>query len=513
MNKPLSILILSLILLSACQPQAASPLIPTAVSTEKVSPSATSAPDTTSEVDISQVATNTNTPASASTQTPVLTKPAPTPVIPDQPVVGIHVIHLTSQDELSLFENAGSYWTRFDGFHWDLLEPVNKANPTYKWGKVDEAALKDAADAGAQIIGIVLFAPDWAQKYPGVACGPFAEAALDKFARFMNALVSRYSQPPYNIKYWEIGNEPDVDHGFVDPHSGFGCWGEQSDPYYGGGYYAEMLKAAYGQIKKADPGSKLLVGGLLLNCDPVNPPETALNSGQYMDCTPSRFLEGILKNGGGDYFDGISFHAYDYYPYSLGQYVNPNWHSSWDVTGPVLTAKTRYIRSILAAYGHGDKFLMNTEVALLCGHDGTEPECRSEDFALTKAYYVAEANAAALAQGLYANVWYSLTGWRASGLVDGSLKPYPAYDADKFSAAQLKNAAFVSEVAGFQGVKGYEFNVDGKRMWLLWSLDGDSHTIQLTSLPTSMYDVFGAALPPQKSLTVTLAPVYLEWEP
>jgi hypothetical protein len=436
-----------------------------------------------------------------------------TPGMPAQSVVGIHINKFTSTDQLSLFMNAGAYWTRFDGFHWDQIEPVKAAKPNYQWGAVDEAALRNAAKTGAQIIAIVLFAPNWAQKYPGVACGPFAETALDEFASFTNALVSRYSQPPYNIKYWEIGNEPDVDHTLVDPHSGYGCWGDSGDPYYGGGYYAEMLKATYNQIKKADPQAQLLVGGLLLDCDPINPPETSTNSGQYKDCASSRFLEGILKAGGDDYFDGISFHAYDYYLNKLGQYGNPNWHSSRNGTGPVLISKADFIRSRLAIYGQADKFLMNTEVALLCGRNGTEAHCLSEDYDLTKAHYIAEANAAAVAQGLVANVWYSLTGWRASGLVDKSLQPNPAFEAERFSAAQLQEAAFVAKVTGFPGVLGYEFSKGGRRTWLLWSQDGNPHTIQLASLPTMIFYVFGKSLPTEKDLTITPAPLYVEWEP
>ena len=88
----------------------------------------------------------------------------------------------------------------------------------------------------------ILFTPAWAQKYPGVACGPISEDALDDFAEFMAALVSRYSQPPYNVRYWEIGNEPDIDRTLVDSQSIYGCWGEKDDPYYGGKYYGEMLK-------------------------------------------------------------------------------------------------------------------------------------------------------------------------------------------------------------------------------------------------------------------------------
>jgi hypothetical protein len=470
------------------------------------------APKSTPSAEIAVTATTTM-PAQNQTQVPMITTPTPlaSPETPNQPLIGIHIDNLSSPDQLSLFKNAGGYWTRFDGFFWDLIEPVETAKPSYDWDKVNEAALKSAAQAGAQVIAIVHFAPGWAQKYPGVACGPFAQAALNKFASFMNALVRRYSQPPYNVKYWEIGNEPDIDHNFVDPHSGFGCWGDQNDPYYGGGYYAEMLKATYDQVKSADPLAQLLIGGLLLDCDPVNPPETSLNSGQYKNCVSSLFLKGILKNGGGDYFDGVSFHAYDYYGNQLGKYSNPNWHSSWNTTGPVFIAKTRFIRSEFAAYGLGDKLLVNTELALLCGHDGTEAPCRAKDYDLTKAYYLTQANAAALAHGLSANLWYSLTGWRASGLVDGSLKPNPAYEADQFSAAQLKDAAFVGEVSDFPGVKGYEFNKEGKRLWLLWSLDGDKHTIQLPNIPTHIWDAFGKALLTETDLTITLAPVYFEW--
>jgi hypothetical protein len=500
MMKPLSILFLLTLLVSACRPQLGQSHVSTGTPAETRSLSQTPMP----------------APQSAPTLSPAASKAAPTtaatPLIVVQPIMGIHIHDLKSQAKMSLFEDAGGYWTRFDGFHWDLIEPVESEKPVYQWDKVDVASLDGAVNARAQIIAIVNFAPAWAQKYPGVACGPFAEAALGKFASFMNALVSRYSQPPYNIKYWEIGNEPDVDRTLVDPHSAFGCWGDQNDPYYGGGYYGEMLAAAYNQIKRADPQAHVLIGGLLLDCDPINPPEIPKNSGQFKNCTASRFLEGILKNGGGDYFDGVSFHAYDYYSNRLGRYSNPNWHSAWNGTGPVLNAKVDYLRSLLASHGYDDKFLINTEVALLCGRDGTESQCQSEDFALTKAYYLSEANAAAKAQGLYANIWYSLTGWRASGLVDGSLKPNLAYDAYKFNAAQLKGVTFVADVTGYTGVKGYEFNKEGKRIWLLWSADGNSHTIQPATLPIRIFDAFGKTIQAEKVLTITAAPLYLEWQ-
>jgi hypothetical protein len=366
---------------------------------------------------------------------------------------------------------------------------------------------------GLEVILIVRETPAWARQLPGLGCGPILQEKLPAFAAFMRDAVTRYSAPPYNVKYWEMWNEPDVARQFVAPGFVFGCWGDNNDAYYGGRYYAEMLKAIYPQMKAADSQSQVLIGGLLSDCDPVNPPEEPVGSGRFKDCRPSQFLEGALENGAGDYFDGVSFHAYDYYWSELGVYQNPNWHSSWDVTGPVVIAKTRYFRDLLAAYGHPEKFLMNTEVALICGRDGTEPSCQTAEFDLTKAYYVPQAYASALAEGLTANVWYSLFGWRGSQLLGFENRPLPVYDAYRFAASQFRGATYTGDLDQFPGVKGYEISRDNVRVWIVWSLDGQPHTVQLPSLPTAIYDVFGATLTASQEVTVTLAPIYIEMSP
>ncbi len=63
----------------------------------------------------------------------------------------------------------------------------------------------------------------------------------------------------------------------------FGCWGDPNDKtYYGGEYYAEMLKRAYPAVKAANPQAIVLNGGLLLDCDPRYPPPGK-------DCLPADF--------------------------------------------------------------------------------------------------------------------------------------------------------------------------------------------------------------------------------
>jgi len=323
-------------------------------------------------------------------------------------------------------------------------------------------------------------------------------------------LVARYSVSPYNVKYWEIWNEPDIDPIYVSPDSPYGCWGDQNDAYYGGGYYAEMLKAAYPQIKAADPQAQVLVGGLLLDCDPR--PEAGCAAVGHSS-VPGKFLEGILINNGAPYFDGVSFHAYDYYFGQSGQYGNSNWQSAWNTTGSVLIAKAQFIQGLLGQYGVSGKFLMNTESALLCN------ACSNDSvFETTKAYYVAQAYSAAIAKGLRANIWYSVMGWQNSGLLNPDLSPRPAYTAFQFARSELRDAAFAGDITGSDigdasSVKGYKFNRGDRRIWVLWSLDGAAHSINLPGVPLTAWDALGNPVTPAVSMNVTLNPLYLEWSP
>jgi hypothetical protein len=285
----------------------------------------------------------------------------------------------------------------------------------------------------------------------------------------------------------------------------YGCWGDQNDAYYGGGYYAEMLKAAYPQIKAADPQAQVLIGGLLLDCDPRPGAGCATVGNSNL---PPKFLEGILRNNGGPYFDGVSFHAYDFYQGQSGQYGNSNWQSAWNTTGPVFITKAQYLQSLLSQYGASGKFLINTESALLCDSCSNDPT-----FETTKAFYVAQAYAAAIAEGLRANIWYSVMGWRNSNLLNSDLSPRPAYTAFQFSRSELCNGTWLRNVTEYTGVKGGEFQRGDRRIWVLWSLDGNPHSISLSSAPMAAWDTLGNSVSPAASMNVSLNPLYLEWNP
>jgi hypothetical protein len=464
---------------------------------------------------------------------PLVMRPvaAPTPLIiylplvmrnfPLQTVFGAEMNQLTSSGGLDQMAAAHISWTRRNAVLWSAVEPVEGAR---NWSALAslESELQNASSKGIQVILIVRSTPQWARKIAGSGsyCGPISQDKLPAFGSFMRALVARYSVPPYNVKYWELWNEPDIDPSSFTGDNIYGCWGDQSDPYYGGGYYAEMLKAAYPQIKAANLQAQVLVGGLLLDCDP-RPGAGCAVVGH--DSKQSMFLEGILRhnglNDGGNYFDGANFHAYDYYYGQSGQYGNSNWQSAWNTTGPVLIAKTQFIQSLLSQYGVSGKFLLNTESAVICGGFSDppgQPPCESvstSPFEQTKAYYVAQAYAMAIAQGLRANIWYSVPGWRNSGLLNADLSPRPAYTALQFSLSELLNAAWLRDVTEYPGVKGYEFQRGDRRIWVLWSLDGASHPINLPGVPLAAWDALGNSVSPAASMNVSLNPLYLEWNP
>ena len=211
------------------------------------------------------------------------TYPKPTPTF------GSQVNTLKVNRVVDLMAQADLAWVRINAFNWDEIEPIKTDPPTYTWNADVEFHLKAASSNGLKIIATIRFAPKWAQKYPSHACGPIEEEALQNYGQFLKALVKKYSQAPYNIKYWELGNEPDVDYRAVGDRSPFGCWGKEEDEFYGGEYYAEMLKVAYPAIKSADPLAQVLIGGLLLDCDPTDPPDGK-------SCHAAEFFEGVLRN-------------------------------------------------------------------------------------------------------------------------------------------------------------------------------------------------------------------------
>jgi hypothetical protein len=427
---------------------------------------------------------------------PLVQKPRPVTTF------GSQVINLDNQTA-DYISNSNTGWVRYGTFDWSKIEPVLYSPHVYHWETVNDAALIRARDRRINVVATILMAPPWAQKYAGVACGPVSANELDNFAAFMKATVTRYSKGPYGIKYWELGNESDIAWNAITPNSGYGCWGDPADTYFGGGYYAEMLKVAYPAIKAADPEAKIVIGGLLLNCDPTNPPTG-------VDCTPGKFFEGILKNGGAPYFDLVNFHGYAFY---WGQVYDQN-YSYWKHRGGIVLGKIDFLRSMMAAYGV-DKPIMLTEASLVCPE--WNPYCKApkQDFFEAQADYVPSVFIRSWAAGIVATFWFSMddAGWRYSSLTsDNGLRL--SYHAYSFMTQELQEARIGAQITSFAGLDGYRFITREKTIWVLWSNDTQAYNMTLPANVLQILDRQGGqiSLPADNVLSVK-SPVYIEIAP
>ncbi len=416
--------------------------------------------------------------------------------------------------------NAGISWIRSPAFSWKDIEPVDTrhslGHPTYDWTKVNEVNLNNLAARGIMIMGTIKYTPTWAQKVPPYSCGPIAQVSLDEFAQFVTALIQRYGS---QVKYWEIGNEPDVDPSGVDnPDKEFGCWGDQTDlKYYGGGYYAKMLEIVYPAIKAADPLAQLVTGGLLLDCDPTNPPPGKT-------CLPANFFEGILDNNGkkngANFFDIVGFHAGAAYDGTLLQDEN---NIAWKNRGGVVLGKIDFLRSVMAKYGVNKPIFLNEGAfscpgyyPAYCGNDQANPPVPPvPSFFEAQADYVVWYFVRNWAAGLIGTIWYRLDGesWRYSSLLDSNQSPKPAYYSLQFLSTELKDARFIQKITLYPNLRVYEFQTVGRRIWVMWSPDQQARTTSLPAGTSKVLDKYGAIITPVNNQITVNSPVYIEIVP
>lgn len=380
-----------------------------------------------------------------------------------------------------------SAWVRINALNWSAYQPNNSlefiTNPELE----QELILAD--QNGMDAILIIHRTPEWAREFPDSVCGPISNDKLGEFANFMERVVQKYSQPPYNVFYYELWNEPD--HFVVndDPNTPgnestkpYGCWGDPEADYYGGGKYAEMLKVVTPAMKSVNPNVKIVLGGLLLDCDP----DDLENCKQI---AMSGYFEGVLKGGGANYFDVVNFHAYNYYANGISpiqrEYEIPNWADR----GGQVEGKVTFLREVMTRYGISKPIILS-EAGLICDNC---TDFQSE-YEQDKAEYVVWLYVRNWAEGLMATTWFTMDkgGWRGTGLLDAQNNPTQSYYAFKTMTETLYGANFVKEVNPPNGVTAFEFE-KGQRIWVLFSMDGLEKLVDLSTYGESIkaIDIFG----------------------
>lgn len=445
-------------------------------------------------------------------------------------------VHDMDAASLSALQPTVNTFVRYNkyyhGLKWSEYQPNNSSE--FIRNAALENDLRFASQNGQRVILNIHGTPAWAQKYPatptslGVACGPILESQFGAFANFLKQVVNLYSKAPFYVTYFEIWNEPDgpVPIRPTDPEvadSIYGCWGDSTLPYFGGSYFGDMLKVIYPAMKAANPTVQVVLGGLLLDCDPREPVKNESNPTAPYACANeslkvmSTFFEGILQSGALGSFDWLNFHTYSRYGRDTSPIVRETLPANWKVAGGQVEGKLSYLRELLTRYGQPNKPIMISEAAFNCNIDSCTPS-DYETFEQDKAEYVVWLYTRNRAKNVLLTTWYTLdhNGWeeRRSGLMDEDNEPLPAYDAYKLLGEKIGEARYVGELNPFSGVRIYEFKSD-HTIWVAFSLDGSAYEVPLPVDGTkSASDMYGHQVTITPAGTFTVGrPVYIDFWP
>jgi hypothetical protein len=354
-------------------------------------------------------------------------------------------------------EQSGAAWTRVH-LPWESYQPEP---PPAQFRMLDwyDRRLALVASTGVRIIATVADAPEWAAEYP---CAPIHADRLDEFGQFLNVLVHRYKQPPYNIHHWELINEPDSVQRRPDAN-GLGCWADASTDR-DGLVYTEMLAVAHAAIKAADPEATILMGGVAHDWFTA-----------YGGPFDRSFPDDVMQHRGDIYIDILNFHYFpDFYaewerwvpegnPPTCGV-VDDGEGAPYEAWGIDLAAKTRHYRNRLSTCYGVDKPIWVTELAEH-GYAGDEGSLQQQ------ARYVIQGYARGLSAGAENIIWYALTTPNDSyeqGLLFDDWMPKPAYYAYQTMTAELGGYEYVSTEATVDG-EAYSFrDACGRKKTVAW---------------------------------------------
>jgi hypothetical protein len=392
------------------------------------------------------------------------------PVYPDS-AFGVHIFDMNLTLGTQLVD-MGAQWVR-TRLNWGRIEPVNTDPENYDWQTGLERQLRHMADGGVNIVLTLMDNPDWAATNPG---GPVDKVDMDELIEFMVAAVERYSAPPYEVKYWEFYNEPDNGVASHGEAGNVGYFGHQPEAY------VALLQAVYEPIKAVDPEAQITFGGIAY--DNFDDP----GGGPFV----KTFLDEVLANGGGDYFDVMNFH---YYPAFA-------WYWEGEVPGAIdILAKYSYIRDKLASYGVHKPFVC-TEASKWSADippGGVEAQSR----------YVAQMFSRSMAAGFHFTTWWTFYdiggGTDTTGLLDADFEPKPAYLAYQTLDRQLGGAAYVRtwteaetgapamvvEVYEFEPGLGVTWPDGAARILAAWTNDETEHTLVVPVASLVQVDKYG----------------------
>ncbi len=251
--------------------------------------------------------------------------PEPQQVVTELPKLGVHT-RLTDEVEqtkiqytLEMVRDMGAAWD-VEYFPWNYIQ---KGGPgSWDWSHTD-LVVNHANRQGLKLIARLDGVPDWARPV-ATANTELDPASYPAFTRFVTEFATRYRG---KIAAYVIWNEPNLAYewGFKKPAPA---------------EYAGLLRAVYGPIKAADPGS------LVLSAPLAPTPENSDRAMADVD-----YLQGLYDAGAAGSFDGLGAHTY-------GWRHDPNEPPS---IGEVNFRRVELLRQVMERNGDAAKQIYVTE--------------------------------------------------------------------------------------------------------------------------------------------------------
>jgi len=356
--------------------------------------------------------------------------PRPKNIAPEKSYFGLHVPLAERYVRLGLA--VGARWTRLHDTSmvgkWALAEPQPG---DYKY--FDEG-INLTRRLGMQVLGMMDGAPRWASTRPregywGIWHIPDAPGALDSWERYCGRMAEHYRG---RIDYWEVWNEP---------------WGEW---FLGAGgqpeLYAELMARAHRALHKANPNATLL----------------------GLDTTAGfeeKWAIPVLAKSGTGSFEALSFHEYN--------------DALFGGPASIPAQRARVLKALMEKYGQS-KPLWNTEGGLFGVGSWYSPVTGGMAPAAQGAYMV-RYDVAMMGAGVRKSFLYALHSDSPMGgfetrvtEVGDAIKPI--LGARAVLASLVDGAGTPRRDEPVRGVDRYTFP---NRVQVLWSFDGQNHTLNV----------------------------------
>jgi polysaccharide biosynthesis protein PslG len=235
-------------------------------------------------------------------------------------------------------KNAGAKKMRTT-FAWSMEQPNGPEDPVGKYKAMAERAQAE----GVSILGVLAFAPSWAQnteckqRYSGEDRQKCEPRSAREFGIWAGKMAAYYKK--YGIHQWEIWNEPNIT-----------AFWKDKDGHPNPKLYTEVMKNAYSNIKWFDGSATVLIGGLA----PIGEYRSDANTTQL---DPRAFLQQMYIYGLNNQYDALGFHPYTFAFKNRPDFneVGTWWAMYKDADG------IKSIRTIMNELGAGTKKIWVTE--------------------------------------------------------------------------------------------------------------------------------------------------------